>query len=290
MVKYILIANLRKPVSRFTYRSFTLIELLVVLAIIVLIATMLLPALGKAKTLARAIYCRNNVRQINVAIFEYAQDNSYYPVFNFDPLELTPNVYWHDRIKPYTDSKWTDPLYHCPDYRGLTIQGNDDAVSLGSYGYNAMGVKYGLSDLGLGGLYSKLYIYGNFSSAPVNIRVPLSRVLVPADMICVGDANLNWIAGGLIRLYYGIEASDTYSGMAMLDINTRNRSQSKVWTASEGIITETKRRHNYFHNVGFCDGHVEFIKEPKLFELSDEALRRWNNDHQPHAELLTPIP
>jgi prepilin-type N-terminal cleavage/methylation domain-containing protein/prepilin-type processing-associated H-X9-DG protein len=119
--------------GRCLQKPFTLIELLVVVAIIGILASFLLPVLGKSRKTARIAVCTSNQKQINYALVMFTDDNDAYLPRNIS------DVTWDDQLSGYDGRPTLTPaeqspgglakstfgdnyaeLYRCPLYEEVT--------------------------------------------------------------------------------------------------------------------------------------------------------------------------
>jgi prepilin-type N-terminal cleavage/methylation domain-containing protein/prepilin-type processing-associated H-X9-DG protein len=258
--------------------AFTLTELLVVIAIIGILAALLLTALSRGVGTARRISCVNNVRQLGQAIQQFVGDNHVYPLDtnpDFDKGKY-PNHYdfWNIALEHELGNESSSHevsfdskgIWKCPS--AIRPPNFPPGWGYDSYGYNSYGMraKGDTNSLGIGRQYGMSLV-----SAP---PVRESEVVSPSDMMALGDG----FCGYNDIIMHGISwlqrARDVPEGNVPYD-----------WKSDRGAYA----RHQGKANVVFCDSHVESPTLKFLFEdTSDAALVRWNRDHLPHREKLSP--
>jgi prepilin-type N-terminal cleavage/methylation domain-containing protein len=102
--------------------GFTLIDLLVALAVVSVLAAVILPLLAQARAGSRRALCLGNVRQVNGAVLQFANDHAHtLPQMDDSP---PPGGWWwyKEQVKGYADLSGTsspsDTVFACPDDRG----------------------------------------------------------------------------------------------------------------------------------------------------------------------------
>jgi prepilin-type N-terminal cleavage/methylation domain-containing protein/prepilin-type processing-associated H-X9-DG protein len=264
--------------------GFTFVELLVVVAVIGILACLLLTSLSRAQGSGRAVKCTSNLRQIALGISIYVGDNGSYPLFR-SPAQTPAPAFWFIQIEPYLKSTWSNEVFHCPGYRGVTysgvsgVSGEMIAAPSGSYAYNVDGERYigqinldlqsvKMNSLGLGGVYT-----GN--AARPQIACSEMRVRNPAEMIELTDSIQTSIAGGSLK-------PPEFRSWPWACPSLWSLMPDPFKTAGRKA---DEKRHNERSMVAFCDGHMERIKSAVLFSKNPTILSRWNSDNQPHLEL-----
>src|SRR5262245_53908135 len=102
-------------------RGITLIELLVVISIIGLLASLLLPAIQQARESAQAAQCKNNLRQLSLAMHNYHDRHRAFP-----PSLVVDYKRFEDRLWPWPYGWWSWHAFLLPDLEQTALYSQID--------------------------------------------------------------------------------------------------------------------------------------------------------------------
>ncbi len=110
--------------------AFSLVELLVVIAIIVLVVSLVIPALGRARDQANVVVCRANLRSIALASLAYASEHD--SVLPTGATLNNPHADLISMLGSYVDSRET---YYCPSEARPELRWSEQNFKAGNISY-----------------------------------------------------------------------------------------------------------------------------------------------------------
>ena len=232
--------------------GFTLIELLVVIAIIAILASMLLPALSRAKEMGRQAVCGGgNMKQFGIAFTMYVDDNDQTLMMYESPLWPYPEnkITWAHLLSPYLNVDFSKHI----DFSASTFANAPGSNIV--LGPEPRAIWHCPSEsldwwFDYGPNYHQIFAYGFPHSAGFETR-KMNEISRPSDTVIFSEMSPFYGAGAGVIYGFFSNPANTTTGLAPLDSNLA------ILGAYGPYNCMGVERHNGTAAYVNPDGHVE---------------------------------